>query len=90
MPDTPDQRPVGGSTSGAYPPIEAPPTRLRTVTLVRWGMAAWVVALVVVLLVPDLRTGERDWWPWVPVCALALGVIGLVYLGRGRGNASDA
>lgn len=53
-------------------------------------MAAWALVLLVVLAVPALRTGERDWWVWVPVAGLALGAVGHVYLARGRGNAADA
>lgn len=67
--------------------ITPPPITLRTVTVVRWGMLGWLVALVVVLAIPDLRTGDRSWWPWVPVAALGLGAFGLAYLSRGRGNA---
>lgn len=70
--------------------IEPPALPLRTATVVRWGMLGWLLALVMVLLVPDLRAGDRAWWPWVPVSALGLGLIGLTYLNRGRGNASDA
>ncbi|WP_109473392.1 DUF2530 domain-containing protein [Ornithinimicrobium cavernae] len=77
----------GGDT---LPPITPPEAALRTIEVVRWGMALWAVALVVVLLVPALREGDRSWWVWVPVSGLALGVIGHVYLSRGRGNAADA
>lgn len=83
--------PTGAAGGTPAPKVVTPPeVRLRTSTVVRWGMAAWLVALVVILAVPDLRTGDRSWWPWVPVAALALGVVGLTYMGRGRGNASDA
>lgn len=64
--------------------------RLRTSTVVRWGLLAWVVALVVMLVVPELRSGERQWWVWVPVAGLGLGLVGGAYLARGRGNAADA
>jgi hypothetical protein len=63
---------------------------LRTITVVRWGMVAWALVLVVILAVPALREGDRSWWPWVPVAGIGLGVIGHVYLSRGRGNAADA
>ena len=46
--------------------IRPPEVALRTITLVRWGIVAWAVALVAVLVVPALRTGERSWWVWVP------------------------
>ena len=74
------------STDEVLPP-EVP---LRTITLVRWGIVVWALALVVVLAVPSLRTGERDWWVWVPVAGMVLGVLGHVYLRRGRGNAQFA
>lgn len=73
--------------SGEVHPPEVP---LRTITLVRWGTLLWAVALAVVLAVPSLRTGERDWWVWVPVAGMVLGVVGYVYLRRGRGNAEFA
>lgn len=66
------------------------PVTVRTLTIVRIGLVLWVVALAVVLAVPTLREGERDWWVWVPVSGIALGLVGHVYLARGRGNAADA
>jgi len=68
----------------------APTIPLRTISVVRWGMVAWLVALVVLLAVPALREGDRSWWVWVPVSGLVLGAIGHTYLSRGRGNAADA
>jgi hypothetical protein len=58
--------------------------------IVEIGILAWVVALVVVLVVPALHTGDRDWWPWTCVAGIVLGGIGWSYLRRGRGNARDA
>jgi hypothetical protein len=71
---------------------EAPltPASVDTVRIVLVGIAAWVVALVVVLVVPALHTGERDWWPWTCVSGIGLGLVGLAYLLRGRGNAAGA
>lgn len=63
---------------------------LRTITLVRIGIVAWALALIVVLAVPSLREGGRYWWAWVPVAGLGLGLLGEIYLRRGRGNAADA
>lgn len=71
-------------------PVEVPAPRLRTMSLVRWGVVLWVAALAVVVLVPALRTGERDWWVWVPVAGIVTGLMGEVYLRRGRGNARFA
>ncbi len=65
-----------------------PDPGLRTVALVRWGIVLWLVALVVLLVAP-LPEG-RGWWVWVPVVGAALGVVGHVYLARGRGNAQFA
>lgn len=70
--------------------IQPPVVPLRTLTLVRWGIVAWALVLLVLLLVPALREGERGWWLWVPVAGILLGALGYVYLRRGRGNASMA
>jgi hypothetical protein len=70
--------------------VTPPPVPLRTVTVVRWGMVAWLAVLVVILIVPSLREGDRSWWVWVPVSGIGLGLIGHTYLARGRGNAADA
>ncbi|MCK0113657.1 class II D-tagatose-bisphosphate aldolase, non-catalytic subunit [Ornithinimicrobium sp. F0845] len=83
----------GGAASSGHPlegTVEAPEVTLRTIRVVRWGIALWVLALVAVLALPSLREGERDWWVWVPVAGIVLGGIGHVYLARGRGNAADA
>ncbi len=58
--------------------------------IVEIGILAWVVALLVVLVVPALHTGDRSWWPWACVSGIVLGGIGWSYLRRGRGNAADA
>lgn len=76
------------AADGATVPV--PDVAVRTIVLVRWGILLWAVALVVLLLVPDLRTGEREWWVWVPVAGLVGGLLGHVYLARGRGNAAMA
>lgn len=61
---------------------------MQRVTLL--GIVGWAIALAVILLVPSLHEGERDWWPWVPVYGVVLGLLGYVYVRRGRGNASAA
>ena len=53
-------------------------------------MALWTVALVVSLLVPALNHGDRHWWPWTCVAGLGGGALALMYVRRGRGNASGA
>jgi hypothetical protein len=70
--------------------ITPPPAPVRTIALVRWGTLAWAITLVVLALVPSWRSGERDWWLWVPVAGIVLGAIGYAYLRRGRGNAAMA
>jgi hypothetical protein len=69
---------------------ELQPLAVSTPRVVLWGELAWVVALAVILAVPSLHEGERDWWPWVPVAGLVLGLIGFSYVRRGRGNAAGA
>ncbi|WP_151525674.1 DUF2530 domain-containing protein [Serinicoccus kebangsaanensis] len=71
-------------------PVRPPEVTLRTITLVRWGILAWFVVLAVLVLVPSLRSGERDWWVWVPVAGIVLGTLGYAYLRRGKGNAAEA
>ena len=70
--------------------VVPPEVGLSSLAVVRWGLVLWAVALVVVLVVPELRTGERSWWVWVPVAGLAVGSLGYTYLRRGRGNAAEA
>lgn len=81
---------ASGSTASDETRIELPEAQLRTIRVVHWGMVVWAIALAVVLAVPSLREGGRSWWIWVPVAGLGLGVIGHIYLRRGRGNAADA
>lgn len=70
--------------------VHPPTVPLRTIAVVAWGTVLWAVALVIVLLVPDLHSGNRSWWPWVPVAGIGLGALAYVYLRRGRGNAAEA
>ena len=58
--------------------------------LVRWGTVLWALVLAVLLAVPSLTGEGRGWWLWVPVAGIVLGVVGHVYLARGRGNARFA
>ena len=78
----------GASREGSSEELQ--PLAVSTARVVLWGELAWLVALVVILAVPALHEGERDWWPWVPVAGIALGLIGLSYVRRGRGNAAGA
>ena len=74
-----------GDTSGP-PPLQ--PLHVDTPRVVQIGTALWVVALVLSLAVPGLHRGSHSWWPWAAVTGVLLGVFGLVYLHRGRGNAA--
>lgn len=71
-------------------PAELQPLAVDTVKIVVAGTVVFAVALLVTLLVPTLRSGERDWWPWACVSGLGLGLVGLAYIRRGRGNAASA
>ncbi|MHA3836939.1 DUF2530 domain-containing protein [Terrabacter sp. AAH1] len=71
-------------------PEQIEPLHVPMLRIIEVGLAAWVVALVVTLVVPALHEGDRDWWPWACVAGFALGGIGWAYVRRGRGNARDA
>ncbi len=79
--DPPPEEPPAGP-----PPLE--PFHVDTQRVVLVGTAVWLVALVVILVVPTLHRGARSWWPWAAVAGLLLGLLGLAYLRRGRGNAA--
>lgn len=64
--------------------------QVDTARVIEIGVALWAVALVLVLAVPALHEGDRDWWVWVPVAAILLGGLGWAYVRRGHGNAADA
>jgi len=53
------------------------------------GLAAWVVALVALLVfLEPLRAAGNQWWLWMAIAGVALGVIGLLYTHvRGRRRA---
>jgi hypothetical protein len=84
-----DPAPTSGTSpeSPSHAP-QYPPLPVKTATVIKVGIVVWAVALVVTLAVPDLRTGERGWWPWTCVAGITLGVIGYLYVRRGRGNAA--
>ena len=66
------------------------PLHVPMLRIIEVGLAVWVVALVVTLVVPALHQGDRDWWPWTCVAGFVLGCLGWAYVRRGRGNARDA
>jgi hypothetical protein len=76
------------STPGPRPTPQ--PLRVDTGRVLLVGIALWLVALAVTLLVPALHEGERSWWPWVCVAAVVGGLLALTYVRRGRGNAETA
>ncbi len=69
-------------------PIE--PVRVPMLKVIEAGMALWVVALALTLLVPALHDADRHWWPWTCAAGFGLGAVGWLYVRRGRGNAEDA
>ena len=71
-------------------PAEPQPLAVDTLRLLQIGITLWCVALVVSVLVPALHHAERHWWPWACVAAIVGGLLALVYVRRGRGNASMA
>lgn len=71
-------------------PEQIEPLHVPMLRIIEVGLAAWVVALVVTLVVPSLHEGDRGWWPWACVSGFVLGGIGWAYVRRGRGNARDA
>ena len=90
QPTSPQGAPTGRQAREVAQVTEPQPRPWRTTRVVLWGIALWAVALVVTLAVPELRTGDRSWWPWTCVAGILLGFLGYTYVRRGRGNASDA
>lgn len=66
------------------------PLRAPTELILGVGTTFWAVGLLLVLLVPSWHEGSRDGWPWICVAGVILGLVGLRYVRRGRGNAADA
>ena len=87
VPTTPSERP--SSPDRPAQPEQIEPLHVPMLWVVQGGVAAWVVALVVTLLVPALHEGDRGWWPWTCVAGVALGGLGWAYVRRGRGNARN-
>jgi hypothetical protein len=79
---TEDQADAG---TGAAPAVQVPPLDVDGVGAVAIGTAAWAVALVVLLLVrPRLAESGSEWWIWVALTGLLLGLLGLGYTTRRR------
>lgn len=66
------------------------PVTIDVLRVLEIGIALWVIALVLTLVIPTLHQDGRDWWPWTCVAGAVLGGIGWAYIKRGRGNASAA
>lgn len=81
-----DPAPRAADAPASPPPLE--PLHVDVVRIVAVGTALWLAALVLTLVVPGLHRGGRDWWPWAALSGALLGLLGVVYLRRGRGNAS--
>ena len=62
---------------------EVKPLDLSGIPSVITGIALWAVALVVLFIFRDhLEANGLDWWLWVPVAGIGLGLIGLWYCKR--------
>jgi hypothetical protein len=87
-----DPEPSGPEPSSLEPSGPEPPAleplHVDTARVVLAGTLVWLVALVVTVAVPGLHHGDRDWWPWAALSGTLLGLLGLVYVRRGRGNAA--
>jgi H+/Cl- antiporter ClcA len=59
----------------------APPPLEANERLVTWaGIAAWTVALIVLLAVREHIPPSDRWWIWTCVAGIGLGVFALVYI----------
>jgi Protein of unknown function (DUF2530) len=81
--------PAEDLSSGPTPPPVLEPLHVDTARVVMIGTGIWMLALLVTLVVPGLHDGSRDWWPWAALSGAVLGLLGLVYVRRGRGNAAS-
>lgn len=84
MNDAAPEEPTGAAADDLLP------VKVDVLRVLEIGIACWVVALVLTLVIPTLHDGGRDWWPWTCVSAIVGGSLGWVYVRRGRGNASAA
>ena len=80
------------SSEQAARPSPPPPLEADDQLVIRVITAAWVVALVVLVIVRgSLPPGQR-WWIWTCACGVAFGLFAMWYvprLKRGRARAAD-
>lgn len=67
-----------------------PPPPIKTSTITAIGTALFGLALILTLVIAQWHSGENRWYPWAAGAGFALGLLGLLYLRRGRGNAALA
>lgn len=61
------------------------PLDVDGVAAFRWGTVLWVIALAVLLIGGTGRWGtDTEWWLWVCVAGVVIGVLGLIYSTRRR------
>jgi NhaP-type Na+/H+ or K+/H+ antiporter len=66
---------VSSDRRPAPPPLEA------NAPLVTWaGIAGWVIALIVLLVVREHIPPSDRWWIWTCVTGIGLGVFALLYI----------
>lgn len=81
--ERPEQSPASQLARGELKHAEVKALDLSGVPSVLTGIALWVVALVVLLIFRgDLDRTDREWWIWVAVAGVGLGLIGLWYCKR--------
>jgi hypothetical protein len=72
-------------TTVSEQPRRVAPLDVDAVRTVQVGTALWAVALVVTVLLRDQLTDDgREWWIWMCVAGLVLGLIGVVITTRRR------
>lgn len=85
--ERPDQRPEQSPASqlarGELKQAEVRALDLSGIPSVLTGIGLWAVTFVVLLFFRgDLDRADREWWLWVAVAGVGLGVLGLWYCRR--------
>lgn len=76
--------------AGTEPGPQLEPIGTDSAAILSIGVALWLVALALTLLIPSLHSGARHWWPWSCVVGVVGGSLAVLYVRRGRGNAAAA